>query len=147
MHIRLPRGIIHTQLPAIGRDWLAGSRRNRLIWKLVVTQIAHVFMKRVAFISVGSVCQRLRLVGSWSVLRSLFAAAGRVDSSLRSHRTWRSYCRRVCSGLNKTLFASVEPNSLCRSHQPTLPARPGSPGIVATFIVFLQERCLLGRMK
>jgi hypothetical protein len=62
---------------------------------------------RTAFISVGAVCQALlRLVGSWAVLRHM-VAAGRADSSLRSHRTRRSQCRRVCSGLNKTLFALV----------------------------------------
>ena len=102
-------------------------------------------VRRRAFISVGAVCQRLRLGGFLSVLRRW--AAGRVDSSLRSHRTWRSYCRHVCSGLNKTLFASVGPNSRCRDHRQTLPAEPGSPGRVASWIAFLQEHCLPGRMK
>ena len=40
----------------------------------------------------------------------------RLDSSLRSHRAWRSQCRHACSGLNKTLFASVGPNSHWRGH-------------------------------
>src|SRR5438309_2981090 len=101
--------------------------------------------ERGGFISVGAVCQRLRFGGGWSVLRRW--AAGRVDSSLRSHRTWRSYCRHVCSGLNKTLYASVGPNSRCRSHRQTLPAEPESPGIAATFIAFLQGCCLSGRMN
>ena len=103
------------------------------------------FTPKSGFISVGAVCQRLRFGGGWSVLRRW--AAGRVDSSLRSHRTWRSYCRHVCSGLNKTLYASVGPNSRCRSHRQTLPAEPESPGIAATFIAFLQGCCLSGRMN
>src|SRR5439155_24450193 len=103
--------------------------------------------RRAAFISVGAVCQYLMgLAGSWSVLRRVFAA-GRVDSSLRSHRTRRSQCRRVCSGLNKTLFASVGPNSRCRSHQPTLSAKPESLGRTVTLLTFLQEKSLTGRMK
>ena len=44
------------------------------------------------------------------------SAMGRLDSSLRSHRAWRSQCRHAYSGLNKTLFASVGPNSHWRGH-------------------------------
>jgi len=35
-----------------------------------------------------------------SVLRRMGTATRRFNSSLRSHRTWRSQCRRVWSGLN-----------------------------------------------
>ena len=41
----------------------------------------------------------------------------RLDSSLRSHRTSEAQCSAVCSGLNKTLFASVGPNSHGRGHR------------------------------
>ena len=51
------------------------------------------------------------------VLRRTSGAARRLDSSLRSHRTQRSQCRCVSSGLNKTLFAPVGPNSHGRSHR------------------------------
>ena len=44
-------------------------------------------------------------------------AMRRLDSSLRSHRAWRSQCQHAYSGLNKTLFASVGPNSHGRSHR------------------------------
>lgn len=44
-------------------------------------------------------------------------AMRRLDSSLRSHRAWRSQCRHAYSGLNKTSFASVGPNSLLRGHR------------------------------
>src|SRR5688572_20577059 len=107
--------------------------------------MAVTFPSRRAFISVGAVCQQLGFGGRWSVLRR--GAAGRVDSSLRSHRTWWSYCRYVYSGLNKTLFASVGPNSHCRGHRQTLPAKPESPGKAATFIASFQENCLSGRIN
>src|SRR5215211_3926871 len=98
--------------------------------------------KHSAFISVGAVDQQpvstipslmvlalwflprktvvaLKCVGgiSSSVLRRLGEAARRLNSSLRSHRTWRSSCRQVFTGLNKTMFAAVGPNSRCRGHQ------------------------------
>ena len=44
-------------------------------------------------------------------------AMRRLDSSLRSHRAWWSQCQHVYSGLNKTLFASVGPNSHGRDHR------------------------------
>ena len=44
------------------------------------------------------------------------SAMWRLDSSLRSHRAWRSQCRHAYSGLNKTLFASVGSNSHGRGH-------------------------------
>ena len=97
------------------------------------------------FISVGAVRQRLghRIVGlmvrAWSLLREFAvialkcfggmavavlrrwgSATRRWNSSLRSHRTWRSSCRHVFSGLNKTMFAPVGPNSRCRGHQAVL---------------------------
>ena len=59
------------------------------------------------------------------VQRRRSGATRRVDSSLRSHRTRRSYCRRVSSGLNKTLFASIGPNLHYRGHQLRCPATPG----------------------
>ena len=70
-------------------------------------------------LSPSVVCLALRFVGGIgsAVLRRKSRATRRLDSSLRSHRTWRSLCRHVCSGLNKTLFASVGPNSRCRGHQ------------------------------
>ena len=75
------------------------------------------------------------------VLRRRSGATRRVDSSLRSHRTRRSHCRRVCSGLNKTLFASVGPNLPCRGHQLRCPATPGRSSTVE------EQRCQLGRIK
>src|SRR5687767_8699725 len=87
-----------------------------------------------AFISVGAVGQRLVQIlslmvlacsslrefvllaveciggSSSSVLRRVGQATRRLNSSLRSHRTWRSLCRHVWAGLNKTLFAPVGPN-------------------------------------
>ncbi|MFM8634886.1 MAG: hypothetical protein ACKOEX_08775, partial [Planctomycetia bacterium] len=51
--------------------------------------------QRRAFISVGAVGQQLTsllMLGAYAVLRSLGEAAGRVDSSLRGHRSWRSQC-------------------------------------------------------
>ena len=120
-------------------------------------------MKRHGFISVGAVCQRLLqilclMVLAWSslgelvvhalsciggigssVLRRLGWATRRLDSSLRSHRTWRSHCRHVYSGLKKTLFAPVGPNSHCRGHQGANPAGPGSS--------LEENKRLLGRMK
>ena len=44
------------------------------------------------------------------------SAMWRLDSSLRSHRAWRSQCRHAYSGLDKSLFASVGPNSRWRGH-------------------------------
>jgi len=46
----------------------------------------------------------------------LGSAMWRLDSSLRSHRAWRSQCRHAYSGLDKSLFASVGPNSRWRGH-------------------------------
>ena len=74
-----------------------------------------------------------------SVLRHWGTVTRRVNSSLRSHRTRRSYCRRVYSGLNKTMYASVGPNSRCRGHQGANPAEPGSS--------LEEKQCHLGRMK
>ena len=83
------------------------------------------------------VCSR-----QFALLRSWFFASGRMggigltvlcrgsvttwrlNSSLRSHRIRRSPCRRVFSGLNKTLFASVGPNSHCRDHRQANRATP-----------------------
>jgi len=81
------------------------------------------------FISVGAVGQQvtsLLMLGACSVLRILEEAAGRLDSSLRGHRSRRSQCRHACSGPNKTISASVGPNSPCRSHRLTFPAWPWS---------------------
>ena len=75
------------------------------------------------------------------VLRRGSGATRRVNSSLRSHRTRRSQCRRVCSGLNKTLFASVGPNLRCRGRQLRCPATPGR------FSTVEKQRCQLGRIK
>ncbi|MFM8494137.1 MAG: hypothetical protein ACKOEM_01240 [Planctomycetia bacterium] len=50
----------------------------------------------ILFISVGAVGQQLislLMRGACAVLRSLGEVAGRVDSSLRGHRSWRSQCR------------------------------------------------------
>ena len=104
---------------------------------------------RGGFISVGAVGQRslqvihclivrawssLRVLGvvalnglgriSSSVLRRGSVATRRLNSSLRSHRTWRSNCRPVSSGLKKTLFAPIGPNSRGRGHQGASPAEP-----------------------
>lgn len=68
-----------------------------------------------------------------SVLRRRSGATRRVDSFLRSHRTRRSYCRRVYSGLNKTLFASIGPNLRWRGHQLRCPATPGRSFNCATW--------------
>jgi len=62
--------------------------------------------------------------GARAVLRCLEEAAGRLDSSLRGHRSWRSQCRPAESGPNKTMSASVGPNSPCRSQRLTFPAWP-----------------------
>ena len=51
-----------------------------------------------------------------TILHYSGSAMWRLDSSLRSHRAWRSQCRHAYSGLNKTLFASVGPNSHGRGH-------------------------------
>ena len=51
-----------------------------------------------------------------TILHCSGLAMWRLDSSLRSHRAWRSQCRHAYSGLNKTLFASVGPNSHWRGH-------------------------------
>ncbi len=99
-------------------------------------------VRRRAFISVGAVRQRplnilvsLMVLALWflrrmtvvvvncvggmsvAVLRRGGNATRRLNSSLRSHRTWRSSCRHVLAGLNKTMFAAVGPNSHCRGHQ------------------------------
>jgi len=51
------------------------------------------------------------------IQRRRSGATRRVDSSLRSHRTRRSHCRRVSSGLNKTWSRS--------------PTRRNAPGAIA----------------
>ena len=53
----------------------------------------------------------------FAIRRRTSGAAQRLDSSLRSHRTQRAKCRCVSSGLNKTLFAPVGPDSRGRSHR------------------------------
>ena len=58
-----------------------------------------------------------------TVRRGLNLATRRLDSSLRSHRPQRSLCRCASSGLNKSLFASVGPNSQLRDHRQNI-----SPG-------------------
>ena len=99
---------------------------------------------RKAFISIGADCQRpicfkdralvfLRRVMAFTfgpisgivsaVRRGLNPATRRLDSSLRSHRPQRSLCRYASSGLNKSLFASVGPNSHGRDHR-----QDSSPG-------------------
>ena len=112
---------------------------------------------RCGFISVGAVCQRIGFLirfvalllwcGSWAVLRSLREAAGRVNSSLRSHRTWRSHCRHVFSGLNKTMYASVGPNSRYRGHRQALRAEPWNTRTTVLTTVVVSGLCLSGRMK
>ncbi len=52
-----------------------------------------------------------------AVRRRWGVATRRLDSSLRSHRAWQSCCCYALSGLNKTLFASIGPNSHLRGHQ------------------------------
>ena len=76
-----------------------------------------------------------------AVRRRRSGATRRVNSSLRSLRTRRSQCRRVYSGLKKTLFASVGPNSRCRSHRLRCPASPGRPSQREKL------RCQPGRIK
>jgi hypothetical protein len=74
-----------------------------------------------------------------AVLRRWSVATRRRNSSLRSHRTRRSQWRRVFSGLNKTMYAPVGPNSRCRGLQKANPAEPGAS---------LQEKqSQLGRIK
>ena len=83
--------------------------------------------QRTGFIFVGAVGQQLTpllMRGACAVLRSLGAAAGRVDSFLCGHRSWRSQCRPADSGPSKTMSASVGANSRCRSHRLTFPASP-----------------------
>lgn len=68
-------------------------------------------------------------------------AMRRLDSSLRSHRACRSQCRHAYSGLNKTLFASVGPNSHGRGHlQNTI-------SVAADGLLTEKDNFLLGRMK
>ena len=90
-------------------------------------------------------CQVVALGGSggigFPVLRRRSGATRRVNSSLRSHRTQRSLCRRVCSGLNKTLFASIGPNLRWRGHRLCCPATPGRSSTVE------QQRYQPGRIK
>ena len=61
-----------------------------------------------------------------TILRRRSKATRRLNSPLRSHRTGRASRRTVSSGLNKTLCASVGPNSRCRGHRPANPDLPGS---------------------
>ena len=75
------------------------------------------------------------------IQRRRSGATRRVDSSLRSHRTRRSECRHVYSGLNKTLFASVGPNLRCRGHRLRCPAKPGRLPQAE------RQRCQSGRIK
>ena len=146
--------------------------RQRNLLKVPLLMCGHLIRLRVgvpwrrlrAFISVGAFCQRTRCF-TWdglrwlvvfavncrdgsgsSVLRSLASAAGRLNSSLRSHRTWRSHCRHVSSGLDKTMYASVGPNSRCRGHQPAVQAKPWS--LAAAWSTAIPgARCWPGRMK
>ena len=65
----------------------------------------------------------------------------RLNSSLRSHRTQRCSDRYVPSGLNKTLFAPIGPNSVCRGHRHATTADPaGGLGAV-------EEQRVPSRMK
>ena len=70
----------------------------------------------------------LRFLGGivWTILRRRSKATRRLNSPLRSHRTGRVSPRSGSSGLNKTLCASVGPNSRCRGHRPANPDLPGS---------------------
>jgi len=62
-----------------------------------------------------------------AALRRVDAATRRGDSSLHSHQAWRSQCRNALSGPDKTLFASVGPNSRRRGYvrTTTVAARMG----------------------
>ena len=82
-----------------------------------------------------------------SVSRAGSCRSRRLNSSLRSHRTRRSWCRRVCSGLNKTLFASTGPNSPCRDHRGALSAKPESGRPAEEASADTSQRCPSGRMK
>ena len=62
----------------------------------------------------------------------------RLNSSLRSHRTPEAQCSNVCSGLNKTLFASVGPNSHGRGHRLS---KVGAP------VMSPPHKCEPGRIK
>src|ERR671925_1719428 len=95
-----------------------GQRSVNTILSLMVLALWFLRRTRIALNGVGGIVL--------SVLRRIGEATRRLDSSLRSHRTWRSYCRDVYSGLKKTLFAPVGPNSRCRGHQAANPAGPGS---------------------
>jgi hypothetical protein len=62
----------------------------------------------------------------------------RLNSSLRSHRTPEAQCSNVCSGLNKTLFASVGPNSHGRGHR----LNKAGPSVMSP-----PHKCEPGRIK
>ncbi len=62
----------------------------------------------------------------------------RLNSSLRSHRTPEAQCSNVCPGLNKTLFASVGPNSRGRGHRLN---KAGAP------VMSPPRKCEPGRIK
>ena len=92
--------------------------------------IRSVWVKALAWVRFGwsrYVVVALDFLGGsvFPVRRRRSGATRRVNSSLRSHRTQRSQCRCVCSGLNKTLFASVGPNLRCRGYRLRCPAEPG----------------------
>ena len=88
--------------------------------KSTVEATAGVNVSCFALHRLGTVITRLSLAVcgiELPVQRRRSGAAWRLDSSLRSHRTQRAQCRCVSSGLNKTLFASVGPNSHGRSRR------------------------------
>ena len=62
----------------------------------------------------------------------------RLNSSLRSRRTAEAQCSAVCPGLDKTLFASVGPNSHGRGHRIS---KAGAP------VVSPPHACAPGRIK
>ena len=96
----------------------AGQRSLQNVSSLMVLALCCLRGMSVALSSIGGI--------SWSVLRLGGSSTRRWNSSLRSHRTWRSQCRRVFTGLNKTMFAAVGPNSHCRGHQAANQAESGS---------------------
>ena len=118
----------------------AVSRRSTYTKNVRQRAAAHSSDRTTGFISVGATCQRsnhltssktpfsrpslsssVRLrpgqIGGIPVLCPRTLATGRMNSSLRGHRPWRSQCRHACSGPNKTLFAPVGPNSRWRGHR------------------------------
>ena len=111
--------VSHVGTPGFISVGAVGQRLLNIILSLMVLALS--FLREMTVVALNCVGG----IGS-SVLRRWGAATRRWNSSLRSHRTWRSQCRRVFSGLNKTMFAAVGPNSRCRGHQGANPAGPGS---------------------